>query len=95
MQQAMQFVRGRVLDVGLGAGRFALYLQEQDHEVVGIDVSPGALEISRKRGVADARQLAFHKVDTSLGIFDTVLMMGNNFGLFANPRRAKWLLRRF
>ena len=94
MQQAMQFVRGRVLDVGLGAGRFALYLQEQDHEVVGIDVSPGALEISRKRGVADARQLAFHKIDASLGIFDTVLMMGNNFGLFANPRRAKWMLRR-
>ncbi len=26
--------------------------------------------------------------------FDTVLMMGNNFGLFANPRRAKWMLRR-
>ena len=21
-------------------------------------------------------------------------MMGNNFGLFANPRRAKWMLRR-
>ena len=95
MQQAMQFVRGRVLDVGVGAGRFALYLQEQGHEVVGIDVSPGALEISRKRGVADACQLAFHKVDASLGIFDTVLMMGNNFGLFANPRRAEWMLRRF
>ena len=79
MQQAMQFVRGRVLDVGLGAGRFALYLQEQGHEVVGIDVSPGALEISRKRGVADTRQLAFHKVDASLGIFDTVLMMGQQF----------------
>ena len=94
MQQAMPYVRGRVLDVGVGAGRFALYLQEQGHEVVGIDVSPGALEICRKRGVKDVRQLPFHKVDASLGIFDTVLMMGNNFGLFANPRRAKWLLRR-
>lgn len=94
MQQAMQFVRGRVLDVGVGAGRFAHYLQEQGHEVVGIDVSPGALEISRRRGVADVRQMAFHKIDASLGKFDTVLMMGNNFGLFANPRRAKWMLRR-
>ena len=94
MQQAMPHVQGRVLDVGVGAGRFALYLQEQGHDVVGIDVSPGALEICRKRGVKDVRQLPFHKVDASLGIFDTVLMMGNNFGLFANPRRAKWLLRR-
>ncbi len=93
-QQAMGYVRGRVLDVGVGAGRFALHLQEQGHEVVGIDVSPGALEICRKRGVKDVRQMPFHRVDASLGSFDTVLMMGNNFGLFANPRRAKWMLRR-
>ena len=93
-QQAIGYVRGRVLDVGVVAGRFALYLQEQGHEVVGIDVSPGALEICRQRGVQDVRQLPFHRVDASLGSFDTVLMMGNNFGLFANPRRAKWMLRR-
>ena len=90
----MDFVRGRVLDVGVGAGRFALYLQELGHEVVGIDVSPGALEICRKRGVEKVHRLPFHKIDASLGTFDTVLMMGNNFGLFANPGRAKWMLRR-
>ncbi len=93
-QRAIGYVRGRVLDVGVGAGRFALYLQEQGHEVVGIDVSPGALEICRRRGVKEVRQMPFHMVDASLGSFDTVLMMGNNFGLFANPRRAKWMLRR-
>lgn len=94
MQKAMQFVRGRVLDVGVGAGRFALHLQERGHEVVGIDVSPGVLEVCRKRGVKDVRRMAFHEIDNSLGKFDTILMMGNNFGLFANPRRARWLLRR-
>jgi len=93
-QQAMDFVCGRVLDVGVGAGRFALYLQGLGHEVVGIDVSPGALEICRKRGVENVHRLPFHKIDASLGTFDTVLMMGNNFGLFANPGRAKWMLRR-
>ena len=29
-----------------------------------------------------------------LGEFDTVVMFGNNFGLFGNPRRARWLLQR-
>ena len=90
----MESVRGRVLDVGAGAGRFAFYLQEKGHEVVGIDVSAGALEVCRKRGVRDVRQAPFHRIDGSLGVFDTVLLMGNNFGLFANPRRAKWMLRR-
>ena len=94
VKEALAFVRGRVLDVGVGAGRFALYLQEQGHEVVGIDVSAGILEVCRQRGVCDVRQLPFHRVDSSLGEFDTVLMMGNNFGLFANPRRARWMLRR-
>lgn len=94
LQQAMSFVRGRVLDVGVGAGRFALHLQEQGREVVGIDVSPGALEVCRKRGVKNVRRLPFHRIDASLGRFDTILMMGNNFGLFANPRRARWMLRR-
>ncbi len=30
-----------------------------------------------------------------MGIFDTLTMKGINFGLFANPRRMRWLLRRF
>jgi SAM-dependent methyltransferase len=94
VRASMESVRGRVLDVGAGAGRFALYLQEKGHEVVGIDVSAGALEVCRKRGVRDVRQAPFHRIDGSLGVFDTVLLMGNNFGLFANPRRAKWMLRR-
>ncbi len=93
-QMAMKRVSGRVLDVGVGAGRFALHLQEKGHPVVGIDVSPGALEVCRLRGVADVRSLPFHQIDGSLGVFDTILMMGNNFGLFATPQRARWLLRR-
>jgi len=60
----------------------------------GIDVSAGILEVCRQRGVHNVRQLPFHRVDSSLGVFDTVLMLGNNFGLFANPRRARWMLRR-
>ena len=30
-----------------------------------------------------------------MGRFDTILMLGNNFGLFGNRTRARWLLRRF
>lgn len=93
-RRALRYVRGRVLDVGVGAGRVALELQARGHEVVGIDVSPGAVEVARRRGVRDVRLLRFEDVDDSLGRFGTVVMYGNNFGLFARPAKAKRLLRR-
>jgi SAM-dependent methyltransferase len=94
-RRAMRLVRGRVLDVGAGAGRVALHLQERGHEVVAIDLSPGAIEVCRRRGVRDARVLSIDDVDESLGTFDTVVMYGNNFGLFASAAKARRLLRRF
>jgi SAM-dependent methyltransferase len=93
-RRAMRFVRGRVLDVGAGGGRVSLHLQERGHEVVAIDNSPGAVELCRQRGVRDARLLAFNDVDDTVGTFDTVILLGNNFGLFGSPTRAQRLLRR-
>ncbi len=94
-REGIAFARGRVLDVGSGAGRVALHLQGQGHEVTAVDVSPLALEVCRLRGVRDARLLSITQVDGRLGTFDTIVMYGNNFGLFGNPRRARWLLRRW
>ena len=93
-RKAMKFVRGRVLDIGCGAGRHSLYLQEKGHDVFGIDNSPLAIEVCRQRGLRDARVMAVTQVTSGLGVFDTILMMGNNFGLFGNPKRARWLVRR-
>jgi hypothetical protein len=78
----------------VGAGRVALELQARGREVVAIDVSPGAVETARGRGVHDVRLLAFEDVDASLGAFDTVVMYGNNFGLFGSRQRARRTLRR-
>jgi SAM-dependent methyltransferase len=94
-RQAMRFVRGRLLDVGAGAGRISLHLQERGQEVVAIDNSPRALEVCRRRGVRDARLVAVEDVDASLGTFDTIVMMGNNFGLLGGRAKGKRLLRRF
>jgi SAM-dependent methyltransferase len=93
-RRGLRFVRGRVLDVGVGAGRVALELQRRGSDVVAIDVSPGAVEVALSRGVTDVRLLALEDVDASLGHLDTVVMYGNNFGLFGSPAKAQRLLRR-
>jgi SAM-dependent methyltransferase len=93
-RKAIRLARGRVLDVGAGGGRVSLYLQDKGHDVVAIDISPMAIEVCKRRGIRDARVIDFAKIDDRLGTFDTVVMYGNNFGLFGSPARAKRLLRR-
>jgi len=92
---AMRFAKGRVLDIGCGAGRHAIYLQKQGLDATGIDSSPLAVYVSQRRGLKKAQLRSITQVNSTLGNFDTILLLGNNFGLMANPTRAKWLLRRF
>jgi len=94
-RDAMNYVRGRVLDVGCGAGRHSLYLQQKKKlDVIGIDASPFAVKISKRRGLKKVKVMSFENVSSKLGTFDTVIMMGNNFGLFHSFRRARLMLRR-
>lgn len=92
---AGKYAKGRVLDIGCGGGRWSLYLQKKGHDVVAIDNSSLAIKVSKERGVRDARIKSITDVDSSFGNFDTILMIGNNFGLFGRPKRAKVLLERF
>lgn len=94
-QRAMESVTGRVLDVGCGAGRHSLYLQGKGLDVTGIDVSPLALKVCRIRGLKKIKLMSIDNVSFKPNTFDTIIMMGNNFGLFASFKKAKRLLRRF
>src|SRR5476649_1677603 len=95
-RQSMRYVRGRALDLGCGAGRVALHLEERGHKVVAIDASAEAVEVCSKRGVKDPRVMRLADVGRSsddLGVFDTILLLGGNFGLLESKRRAPALLR--
>ena len=93
-QLALTLARGRTLDVGCGAGKVSLYLQKRGLRVTGIDNSPLAIQTCRKRGVKDARVLSFEDVrDLRPTTFDTVVMFGNNFGLFGSFTKAQRLLK--
>jgi SAM-dependent methyltransferase len=94
-KKAMEFVKGRVLDIGCGAGRHSLYLQRRGFDVVGIDISPFAIKTCRLRGLKKTRTMSIDEIDKfPPGSFDTILMLGNNFGLFGSPEKAKVLLKK-
>lgn len=89
-KQALEALEGPVLDVGCGAGRHSLYAQREGHDVTGIDVSPGAVAVSRDRGVETVYECDVADVadEFSPDTFRTVLMLGNNFGLVGTADRA-------
>jgi SAM-dependent methyltransferase len=91
-RQAMPYVRGRVVDVGCAAGRVPLHLQKRGFEVVGRDASPLAVRTARARGVTAAWCMSAHDLTTRIGSFDTVVLFGNNFGVFGTPNRLRRVL---
>jgi SAM-dependent methyltransferase len=94
-QTAMQLVKGRVLDVGCGAGRHSLYLQEKGFDVLGVDVSPLAINVCKLRGLKQAKVASIEDLAFKPDSFDTVLMLGNNFGLLGSFAKARELLNKF
>lgn len=94
-RKAIKLAKGRVLDVGCGAGRVCLYLQRLGLKVTGIDISPKAIGVCKKRGVKRAFLLPIERIDSfKPDSFDTIVMFGNNFALFGNTKKAKTLLKK-
>lgn len=93
-KQAVKIAKGNCLDIGAGAGRVSLYLQQKGHDVIAIDNSPLAIKVCKRRGVKRARVLPIEKTNTfKPGSFETIVMFGNNFGLFGSFKKAQRLLR--
>ena len=79
-QIALERAKGKILDIGCGAGSHSLYLQNKGFEVCAIDVSDKAIETCVLRGIKNARVqniLAFQNET-----FDTILLLMNGTGIF-------------
>lgn len=78
--KALELSKGRILDVGAGAGCHALALQDRGMEVTAIDVSPLSVEVMTKSGIDDARLVNLYD-ETLCEKFDTILMLMNGSGI--------------
>ena len=89
---ALEHSVGRVLDVGAGVGRHALFLQKDGCQVTALDVEPALAAIMSERGVKEA--LAGSIFSLVGRQFDTLLMLMNGFGLVGTPAGAEAFFER-
>ena len=79
-QKALSLARGKVLDVGAGAGCHALALQAQSVDVKAIDISPQSCQAMLQRGVKDVECINLFDEHLESG-FDTILLLMNGTGI--------------
>jgi SAM-dependent methyltransferase len=80
-QNALQLAKGKILDIGCGAGSHSLYLQnEKEFEVTSIDISKNAIKACQLRGLKNAKVL--NVLDLENETFDTILLLMNGTGIF-------------
>jgi len=80
---ALKHIEGLVLDVGCGAGRHLLWLEQRGINATGVDVSTGAIETCRLRGCKRVVEFdIMSKFDPNRWErYKTVTLFGNNIGI--------------
>ena len=88
-----KYTFGRVLDIGAGAGRHSIFLQNKGFNIHAIDNSPIAVNIMRIRGVRNVYLMNLRELNFPDNYFDSVLMMFTDFGLAGNHQEIKKFLK--
>jgi SAM-dependent methyltransferase len=96
---ALQHCRGRILDIGAGAGSHSVALQQLEQNVTALEISPLAADVIKARGVRRVLCQDFFTLTDDEG-YDTLLLLMNGIGLAGTLeglhtflRKARELLR--
>ncbi len=78
-QEALKRCRGKVLDVGAGAGAHSMWLQENGFDVDSLDISPLSCEVMQKRGIRNVLLQDVYSLTENK--YDTILLLMNGAGV--------------
>src|SRR6201996_6090763 len=78
---ALQQCRGKILDIGAGAGSHALALQQLGQDITALDISPLLVKLMEQRGVKKVVRGDFFDMSGSGDTYDTLLLLMNGVGL--------------
>ncbi len=92
-QKALTLAKGKVLDVGSGAGSHSLYLQnERKLDVLALDISPKSIEVCNARGVKTSWVGDILKFEGQK--FDMIILLMNGTGIFQSLNVIDFYLKK-
>ena len=92
-QRALQLAKGKVLDVGCGAGSHSLTLQnDRNLEVTSIDISHNAIQACQLRGLKNTKVQDVMTLENEK--FDTILLLMNGTGIFKTLKETPDFLQK-
>lgn len=91
-KKAIDLCKGKILDIGAGAGSHALILQSKNLDVVGLEISPAACEVMKDRGLKKVVCEDIFKYKDEK--FDTLLLLMNGIGLCGDLDGFRKFLRK-
>ncbi len=81
-QIALKECKGRILDIGAGAGCHSLILQNKGLDVTALDIKKGFVDIMKQRGI---KKIIHSDIfNFKKGKFDTLLILMNGIGFTVN-----------
>ncbi len=92
-QVALKKVKGKVLDIGAGAGAHALFLQDKGFDVTALEMSELCCSVMQKRGLKKviAEDVFSYENENQ---FDTILLLMNGIGIAGSPEGLKTLFQK-
>ncbi len=91
-KKAIALCRGKILELGSGAGSHGLYLQEQGFDITCLDFSPGSVSVMKERGVKNAVLDTYQNFGATG--FDTILMLMNGIGIVGSLKGLRDFLEK-
>lgn len=86
-QKALDLSRGKILDVGCGAGSHSLALQNKQLDCTAIDISKKAIETCKARGIKLTKVCNILDLEEN-NKYDTILLLMNGTGIFGTLNEA-------
>jgi len=92
-QKALQLAKGKILDIGCGAGSHSLTLQnDRNLDVTSIDISENAIQTCKLRGLKKAKVQNIMTLENEK--FDTIILLMNGTGIFRTLKETPLYLQK-